>query len=498
AAAAAIAIAPGATLVFENTARDFAAPLAGGGALALVNARARLGAANALSALSLSAGARAQVAHASALGGAASAVTVAAGSVLELLSPATGTLAAAAGTLVVDGGKLVFGENTSLAATGSVSFKNHAAVALSGPLPTGRHTLVTGGAGIACDNPVTLLPDYAPSQAGLDVSLALEGKNLVMSVYNQSAGPAKDIAMARDTVLAALAAVYGRVSESLLAPLAEHAPRAPARDFWLKGFGSDGDYEQTPMQTGFTDRTCGVLAGYDRVFGQKLLLGAWAGLATGRLETSNAASAAADQQLFGAYSALKLGRWHIGADVAAGFTQADTARDEHAGAALGCYEAASLSASAELGFTLAAWARGAVRPAVSLHHTAMRYKNQMEKGPGAVIVPDFTHRFTQSFLRLAASQGFTLPWGAPAMLDVSAGWRHNLAGDRCRVALAYATDPSAPLQVEAAGCTRGAVVAGLGLRAEISKSMSFGLGYDHEVAAARARHSLNAIARWRW
>jgi autotransporter-associated beta strand protein len=498
-AAASFNINAGAALAFENTVRDFAGAITGGGALAFVNSQARLGAANTLSAVALSDGAHVRVADAGALGGAAAGVTVASGATLELLSPATATMTAAAGAVVVDGGKLLFGANTTLNAAKTVSFINHGAIGLAGPVQTDVYTLITTGSGLTSDNPATLLPDYNPGEFGMGVHVARDGKNLVMEVYNQAANPAKDVAMARDTVLAALSAVYSRVSETLLMPLADRGQKRPARDFWIKGFGTIGDYEQTPMQIGFTDRTQGLVAGYDRVLGDKLLLGAWAGIASGELKTTNLAQTNADQQLFGAYSALKLGRWHAGVDVAGGFMQADTSRNEYAGVAEGYYETIYMAASAELGFVLGSWNRGAVRPSASIHYMNLHYKDQWEKGAGAVLVEDFTHDFVQSFVKLRATQGFDLPLaGWPAVIDVSAGWRQNLSGGDCPVRLAYVTNPGTRIEAEAGGYVRGSAVLGLGFRMAITRIMSFGLDYDFEVAAARQRHTASAAIRWNW
>ncbi|WP_334319563.1 autotransporter-associated beta strand repeat-containing protein [Termitidicoccus mucosus] len=494
-----ITINTGATLALEGfSGRDLSAAIAGGGTLALINSSVRLGAANTLAAVALQDNAHAQIANVGALGGTASTVSVSGGSVLELLSPDSGTMIVAAATVVVDGGKLLFGQDTVLSAAKTVSFVNHGAVGLSGPLQTGVYTIITTGSGITSDNHETLLPDYNPAEFGMGVHLSREGKTLVMEVYNQSANPAKDVALAYDTVLASVSAVQSRMSESFFAPFTGRDKGDPARDFWLKGFGTIGDYKQTSMQTGFTDRTQGVMAGYDRVFAEKTLLGAWAGIASGRLETDNHAYASVDQQLFGAYAAMKLGRWHAGLDASAGFAQADTSRREHVGAAIGCYEVAVVSAGAELGFTLGSWERGSARPSASLHYMGLRYKNQREKGDGAMRVADFSHDFWQSFVRLQATQGFDLPWGREALLDVSAGWRQNLTGDATPVRMEYVSNPGVFIDAETGGYVRGAAVLGLGLRTAITRLMSLALAYDFEVAAARQRHTASLTARWNW
>jgi autotransporter-associated beta strand protein len=494
----AIKIEAGAALALETINRDFAEPITGGGALALINSQVRLGAANTLSSVALKNKTRVQVADAGALGGATATVSVADGSTLELVTPGAGGMTVTADSVVVDGGKLLLGQNTSLNAARTVAFKNHGAVGLGGPLQTGSYTLITTGSGITSDNPATNLPDYNPCEFGMGVTLSRDGKNLVMNVYNQAANPAKDVAMAYDTVLAALGTVYSRMSESFLLPLTGRRPKGPAHDFWIKGFGTIGDYEQTPMQIGFTDRTYGVMTGYDRVLGENLLLGAWAGFAASELKTDNQASANADQQLFGAYGAVKLGRWHMGMDAAGGFMQAGTSRYEYSGVAQGCYKAACVAASMEIGFALGAWERGTVRPTASVHYMNLHYKDQWEKGAGAVQVEDFTHEFVQSSVKLQATQGFDLPWGWASVFEVSAGWRQNLSGGDCPVRLAYVTNPGASFDVEAGGCVRGSAVLGLGFRTAVSEVMSLGLGYDFEVTTDRHRHSANASIRWMW
>jgi autotransporter-associated beta strand protein len=492
-----LVILPDGALRLENADRDFNEAITGGGALEFINSNARLTTANTLSAFTASGQSNIKVTQANAFGGPTAKISIVNGSRLEMVAPTSGSMALNAGVLTVDGGTLLFGVNTSIKAA-SVSFKNHGRVELSNPFPTGEYTLITTTGGITSDNPSTYLPDYSKFAHGMEITLLREGKNLVMHAYNQAANPGKDVAMIYNTVLASMGTIYNRVSETFLTPLAGRTDIATGNEFWLRGFGSSADYEDNPAQIGFSDFTYGAMVGCDRIFNERWLFGAWFGAANSRLETVNDADTDAEQQMGGVYGALKAGKLYFGIDASGGMLQASTKRHEQLGYAHGSYKGDFIAASAEVGAALVSWENGTLRPSAAVHYLSMNFKDHTESGVGAIRVADFRHDVWQTYMRMTLNQKFTTPWGGIGLVDVSAGWRHNLHGAACTVDMAYLTDPENRFSVDAGGYARGSAVLGFSLGMAVTDDCLLAIGYDYETASSRNRHSVDATVRIMW
>lgn len=106
-------------------------------------------------------------------------------------------------------------------------------------------------------------------------------------------------------------------------------------------------------------------------------------------------------------------------------------------------------------------------------------------------------RVLQSLLSLQAAQKFKL-FGRASMFDVMAGWRQTVHDSNPDVAVSFAASPGRTEVLANPGYARGSFVAGLGVRASVSRRATLGLGYDYETAAARARHTLAMDLRWIW
>jgi outer membrane autotransporter protein len=437
--------------------------------------------------------------------GAAGNVSISAGGVLEI-----GAVPVAMAGLTVDGGTLLFSSTassiTSNAATSVVSFTNHASVGLAdGSIASGRYTFLTARS-LLVDN-ASNVPDYAPYQHGKRVVVTRAGGNsttqsLVFDIMDAAANPAKDAAMVFDTVLASLGAVYGRVAESLGEPLPVHLADGATCGLWARGFGSSANYEPSAARSGFKDLSYGVAAGCDRIYGGRLLLGLWGGVASSELDTVNdtghGADTEADQQIGGVYAALKLGRLQITADAAAGLLQTRSTRDEQTGRAYGTYGGYYFAAGGEIAVRLVEWAGGSHSPSAALRHHDVRFDDYAETGPGAMSVVDFSQTRLLSTLGVKLVHGFTLSSGLPAFIDARLGWRQTLRGNTGSVSMAFASDPLHPFEVETGGYASGSRVLGLGLRAALTDSLGLGLGYDHESGTGRQRHSFNCTFRYVW
>ncbi|MDR0352691.1 MAG: autotransporter domain-containing protein [Opitutaceae bacterium] len=456
-----------------------------------------------IAAFAISGRSHVRVNAAGAFGGGSGSVSVRDGGALEI-----GAVSIAVAGLEVDGGALLFSSPASAltSAAGTVSFANHARVGLAdGSIASGRYTFVSARS-LLSDNAGNI-PDYAPYQHGKRVVVTRAGGNstaqaLVFDIMDLAANPAKDAAMVFDTVLASLGAIHGRMSESLAGPFLSRQSGDPASGFWTRAFGSSANYEPSAARSGFKDWSYGIAVGCDRVLGERLLLGLWGGFATSALDTlnntANNADADADHQLGGVYAALKLGRFHLAADTAAGLLQTRSTRDEQTGRAYGAYDGDYFAAGAELGFRLFEWAGGSLSPTAALRHIDVRFDDYTESGQGAMQVSGFNQTRLFSMLGLRLVHGFTLSSGLPAFLDARIGWQQTLRGNTGSVSMAFASDPLHPFMVETGGYAGGSRVLGLGLRAALTDSLGLGLGYDHESAAGRERHSFNATLRYAW
>jgi uncharacterized protein with beta-barrel porin domain len=88
--------------------------------------------------------------------------------------------------------------------------------------------------------------------------------------------------------------------------------------------------------------------------------------------------------------------------------------------------------------------------------------------------------------------------GRASMLDVMLGWRQTIHDSNPDVVASFAASPENSVVLANPGYARGSFVAGLGIRANLSRHGVFGLGYDYEVASARSRHTLALTMRWLW
>jgi outer membrane autotransporter protein len=426
--------------------------------------------------------------HAGALGGAALLpVRVEAGS--SLIAGAPGLIA---GDITINDGALLFETGAYLTAR-TVSLTDGATIGLAAAVPSGEYLFLSTTGGIT--GPV----NFTPVQFGMGVNVEKHANLLLFSVYNLAVNPAKDAAMTFDAVRAATSTIYSRMNESFVTPLSAPLEGGTDRGMWARLFGSGAEYAQRGSHIGFTDRTYGAALGVDRVFHDRLLLGAWAAASASRLETDNGSATDADMQMAGLYTAVKAGRVHFSADIMHGILQSDTSRNEAVGMSYGYYKGDFIGAGAELGFLLIDWKTGALRPAATLHYLGMNFKDQHETGPGAIAVDDFSQNLLQTHLRLQVAQNFAMPVvGWPSLLDLAFGWRQNLSGNECSVTMCYADSSGTPFVLETSGYVRGCTTIGFGVRSAVSESVAVGFAYDYEISAGRQRHTVNGSLRWAW
>ncbi|MDR2675721.1 MAG: autotransporter domain-containing protein [Opitutaceae bacterium] len=438
-------------------------------------------------------------AHAGALGGGGSDVTVADGGALHLTVPGV-----TAGNVVVqDGGTLGFdrprvtGVLTMLATSGAVTIEEGARLAILSRLTSGYTTLIHAGGGLVLD-PFTLTVDAGPNNAVFRV-YADEDNNLVCMNMNRAGNPGKDIAVSLDAMSTVASAVHSRVTEHFLMPLAEFAPGdGTGNSFWVKGLGSIGRYDDNATRIGYKDTTYGFATGFDRIYLEKYLLGLHAGYSYSDLKTDNHATTDAIMPHIGAYGAARFGKFYLSADVLGGAFQADTTRIEDA--VTGRYKAAMFGASAEAGLLLRTWENGGVRPFAGIHYMRYSYKDHAEKGPGAIFIDDFKADRLESLVGAQLTHSFMTAWKKPAMLTLHAGWRAALNSEQTELNVVFADMYVYEdyFKVLSDVYSRDRITVGAGLRASLTDASVFTLDYECESARDHIRHNLNAIIRWSW
>lgn len=426
--------------------------------------------------------------HPGALGGAASAVSVEGGGALVISQP--GTLAQS--MRVYDGGKISFRNAAAsvplLKLDGTLVLDAGSVVDLGGA-PSGSIWLVDAASVV----------NNAVIEAGdAEISVTTDGGDLRVTKINPAIYPGKDVAAAFDAMAATSAALHSRLVEGFLTPMLERRPGDPARNFWARGTGGYSDYDRAPGRAGFTGRSHGGMAGYDKLIAGRLLAGGYAGFNYNSLKTGGRAETRAEMPFAGVYGAAKLGRLYVSADLMAGTLDADTSRFEQTGFARGNYNAVILGGGAEAGFIITPWKNGAVKPAFAATCMDIHYKDQGENGPGAVLVDDFHVTRWDSFMSVRVSQKLTLG-RLPVMLDFLYGWRAALQAGPAVVNARLAGNLDEKVAVGAGDAYRSAAcVAGLGLRVALAAGTTLGLDYDCESARDHRRHSLAACLRRAW
>jgi autotransporter-associated beta strand protein len=485
----AVSVASAATLEFSGAGQAIlTAAVTGGGRIEVIDGTVIFSATNnAFSSLKLSG--RSQVTAAGAansIGGAASAINVGAGSTLVVAAKGAPVRA---GSLTLDGGRVLFAPGAALAVQNEITTTSGGAIIFGG---SGVSQLSYGGlaGGLVYDVP-----------SGMSLSITEAGGNaLTYTVVNQAASPLKDIAMTFTSLLATMDAVTGRVNDHFLVPVGKPPARRGKwnRTAWLKTVHSNSDYEATERRIGHTARVTGYIAGIDAMRWERFLAGAYAGVASSRLRTTNNTRVEADQQFAGLYSALRLGSFYLGGDLTGGRFTSDSYRNEMVGQATGSYDTACYGGNLELGFLIGRDTGATFKPSVGVRYMNVSMKNYKERGTGAMNIADFTDELVQSNVGLQASRSFKMPWGLPAVVDVSAGWRQIIHGPRDHVNATFVADPDKSIVLLGDDDGKGGVVASIALRMAVGRKAMLGMGYENETSPDKMRHVFNASLGFWW
>jgi len=348
------------------------------------------------------------------------------------------------------------------------------------------------------------------------INVAALPNEVVLTVVNRDVEPSREVVSSFDLLHRVTDAVHAHIAEAFLEPMVGRnaeafyrngklaAPTGPANasNLWLRGLGSLLKRRAGDGQAGYEEDSYGVMTGYDRAFGRRLLLGAYGAAVRGQTMTDNRAEARTDSQLLGAYGSVRFGRAYLSAELTAGRGKADTDRREGAGSARAAYDRAHAGASMELGMVLAEWEGGLLKPAAAVHSMRTKFDTQREYGPGAMYIPGFSEDLVQSHVTLQAGQRFTLPWGWRGVADLTIGFRQNLTdpGSTVNASFVAAGDHAAviPVSTIAEDYWHGGVTGGLGVRFIMGPDSTWGLRATCESSARQQQYTFNGFVNFMW
>lgn len=479
----------------------FSAPISGESTALSVFGQVGFSGVNTFQSLFIKPGAVLVASGSGALGGVGANVTVESGATLSL-----GALNIAAGSLTVQSGAtLGIADIKAVAApflrlTGELTLENSSTIVLVNT-PSRRTWLASATGGITHDG-ASIIITGAGAQS--DVILDARDSDLYITNVNLSANPGKDIAVAFDAVRATTGAIHARMGEDFLSPLTEQQ-RGSGRGFWLKGVGSFADYDGDSGRIGHRDRVYGAVAGLDRMFGKKLLLGAVLGWSGAEIKTDNQAKTDADIYSVGVYGSLMLGPLYFSTDFMIGSLAADTLRPEgFAGWASGAYKGTVASGGVEAGLVLPLGKNATLRPSAGIRRLSFDFRDHVEDYnigglQGLIILDDFRAVRWESLVNMQFSQAFALPWKLPGALDLSIGWRSAFDSDDPLVLdAAFAADLDERFTITSDEYGRNRITTGLALRMGLTRRAEITLSCEREFSKHGALNSFSASVRWSW
>jgi autotransporter-associated beta strand protein len=404
------------------------------------------------------------------------------------------------GVTVAPGGKLLYGLNGAVnkfdLTGGVLTLEDGAVIGFAGRVADGIYDLVEEGTG-TIDRQGALVLDRGPNK----MVQWRPTDNGDIELITLSFDPTVQVSMTFDAMMAAMSAVYSRMSESFLLPVIEANRASKINGLWMRGFASSAEYDETPDQYGHTERTHGVVVGFDALSkNRSYLMGVYGGFAGGALETDANAKGEADRQFAGLYGAAKWGRFYIGIDGMAGWSKSDNTRHQaDGGVSEGTSKANYYGGSVEAGLVFQPTQTFTLKPAVGLHYLNAEFGAYKERGDSAIAYPDVDQDLLQSLVSVQASWKFTTPWGWPSMADLTYAWRQGISEKSDDVVVRFVSDTTqAPYAIRAGDYARGGHSIGGGIRSIVNDSLSLGLAYDFEIASHRSRHTVNGTVRWSW
>lgn len=402
--------------------------------------------------------------------------------------------------------------NLSLAGGSTLVLQPDSYLFLSGTLALDADSAITfGGGGVArieyANGPVSdSLATIAP--AGMSVAASTTatgggGQRIDYVVVNQGANPLKDIAMTLDALDAAMDTVAGRFNDQFLiaaAPPSRNSGRKWTNSFWMNYFYSKLDYETgSSFNPGHSGNVNGMMAGFDGVFNQRLLVGFYGGFVGNDLDTTNDTSLRSHQYSVGVYATQRFKHAYASVHISVGGADTDCWRHEQTGQTRGWWDNDYYAGGVEVGAVITPWKNGFLKPYAGVRYMRVKISDFQERGASPMLVDDFHDSLTRGVLGAQAAQRFVFPLiKRPAVAGTNAAWKHSMSSPRETLVAAYESAPELPLVMDRGNYYRDAATFGAFLRVSFQKNIQAAISYEHETGSSRTRDTVSVLLGITW
>jgi outer membrane autotransporter protein len=272
---------------------------------------------------------------------------------------------------------------------------------------------------------------------------------------------------------------------------------------WARGYGNKGERLGDDISTKYDYHGGGLLIGFDKKMGERLLLGGAAGYSYTKVDLNglNEEGYVASYQgsLYGAYN---IDPWYVNGLIAYSYNRYDTTRNIMFGnitrTARADYSGHSLGGYVETGYQIKTEAVNII-PLASVQASSLRRNSFTEKHAGALDLSADSNRMS-SFI---GSLGVKLRrehriQNGSITPEVRVRWLHEFGDNDYTLNAAFAGYPTSVFSVRGDRAQRDSAAVGVGLNWEIGKSFGFALAYDAIFAGDHTEHGGTAGIRYRW
>ncbi len=401
---------------------------------------------------------------------------------------------------VAPGGRLLYGLNAAVTKIdlggGVLTLEDGAVLGFAGRVPDGIYDLIEDGTGTVLRQGAIVL-DKGPNKMVQWRATDNDDIELITLSYD----PSIQVSMTFDAMMAAMSAIQNRVSANFLLPLVEAHRASKINGLWMSGFSSSANYKETDNQYGHSEDTLGMVVGFDALSkNRKYMMGVYGGFAGSTLDTDANARSDSDQQFAGLYGAAKWGKFYLGIDGMAGWSKSSITRHQSdGGISDGTSKVNYFGGGVEAGYVFQPFQAITLKPSAGLQYLNAEFGSYKERGDSAIAYPDIDRDLLQSCVSMQLSWKFSTPWGQPCVVDLGYAWRQNISEKSDDVTVRFVSDTTqAPYTIRAGNYVRGSRVVSGGLRCIVNSSLSFGIGYEFEVASHRSRHTAHGTVRYAW
>lgn len=271
--------------------------------------------------------------------------------------------------------------------------------------------------------------------------------------------------------------------------------------FWFKGLWQEGDREDEDGTTGSDFRIRGAALGFDRIFGDHLLVGAGFGYSRADIDLNHdAGSGDIDTWLGSLYGSWFMDNFYLDGTVSFGDNRYDSRRHIVVGTlegeAVSDHDGDIFSACLGAGyiFDFGKWSVG---PMASLEYAALSEDGFTEAGGGGVGLR-VEGRDTEALISeagLRVRREFEMGAGFLSTLEMSGAWRHDFSIDDGVITSAFAGSPGLTFAIPGQDVDADGLLLGTALTLLNKKGFSLTVDYQGDFRSDYESHALAAELR---